>query len=152
MGRKEAEAVPWMDSDVLHHLLKFCKIRNFPAEQPSFEKQRFNRSTAFWAFCHSVLSISRHLTGWGTEHFICESVLPMQERLLTQGWEEGAPIFAYLQVYMQGCNILASFQAIYLWVARKVVLQNLRSVVLLYFRPNSTVASACPPVFTEPSL
>lgn len=73
-----------MDSDVLHHLLRFCWLRNFPAEQPSFEKQWFSRSTAFWEFCDSVLSISRHLTGWGREHFICESsVLPMKERLST---------------------------------------------------------------------
>lgn len=106
LGRKEAGAVTWLDSDVLHDLPRFCHPRNFPAEQPSLEKQQFNRSTAFSAFCRSVSSISRHLTGWGRDGFICESsISPMKERLSTQGWEKGTAVPAYLQVHIQGCNI-----------------------------------------------
>jgi len=51
LGRKEAEAVTWPDSDVLHDLLRFCWPRNIPAEQPPLEKEQGNGSTAF---CRSV--------------------------------------------------------------------------------------------------
>lgn len=50
LGRKEAEAVSWLDSDVLCDLLRFCWPRNFPAEQT------FSWKTALQWNC-SILSI-----------------------------------------------------------------------------------------------
>lgn len=134
LGRKAAEAVIWSDSHVLHDFLRFCWPRNFLAEQPSLEKQQFNGGTAFWAFCRSVSSIWRHLTGWGRAAFICETfILPMKKCFQLRAEKKELQFLHICKTTCRAATFLAQSLAIYLWVARELVLQNLGSVVLLVF-------------------